>query len=381
MKIIAIFSSCLMLIFCNFPLLNAAITVNPWDFSAFAFQNLGISSNPISGGFDTAASAGGVYGSNSTNALQIGFNFSQHPSATYGLYANGTANINGAVTINGGSSGSMNVGGSIAVTTVNGVSFNGNVVAGGNLTGSSITITGNLTLGGTKQSTSTSVSGTTTQNASYTSPLDYLAYKTYFQQASSYWGGLSGSTVSGSTPTINVGAGRTIINISTSTWSGLSTLTLTGGNSSSSFVIINLTGGGANFTLLPNTLVLAGGQLSKSNVLINYLATSTVTVGSGTNLNLDASILAPSSTVIANSSSFVNIGGNLIANNIEGAYSVQGPDFIGFQADQTNFTVPEPSTYLSLGSMLLGILLMKIFKSQKSKVKGIPNVAQKLDLG
>jgi choice-of-anchor A domain-containing protein len=319
--------------------LAADINSDPWQMNVYTISGMGNSNSAYSGASiqGTVGSGGNVYLSS------VGLNTSG-PAATYALYANGNASFVSSSSYNGG----LSVGGNLNYTSS---ATTGNVQSGGNLTGSSGNIQGNVTLQGTNQAGGGLViSGTVAQNQPFTNPLNASAVNSYFQNASSFWGGLSStatwSNVYGQIVVSNLQAGRNIVSLSLANINSAWGIQLSG--PSNAFVVFNITD--LSGTLETVTYNFSGG-MGLSNVLFNLTNSTSLSMSGGTY----ASVLAPLSTVTFGSGM---LQGNFVSNNLLGNGSFQQGSFSGFAADQANFAVavPEPHTYLLLGSMLAGVL-------------------------
>lgn len=376
MKIIHLFLPMVVLVF-SCATLSASITVNPWAFSLYSFNDAGSSGSPLALQVTTPGGPNGVIGIGG-NVYGIANAWGNGQSnAAFDVYVGGNATFSGNPNIGSSSAGgSINAVGNLTMTGSSRAS--GDVVIGGSLFGvSTANIQGNATLGGTNQG-SVSIGGTLTQNQAYTAPVDFAAYNTYFTQASNYWGGLAQNvTLTGTTNLIGtLASGRNIINMTLAQWNSLTQLSLSG--SSSTWLVINITDptNSASASLDGTVLHPSGAGFQASNTLINYIAsTSDLTITGGSTLNTN--LLAPNANfdVALGTSNMTVQGGNLIAKSIIGngtstALNITSAnDFVGFANDQSNFSVPvpEPSTYISLGSMLLGVFFLAGMKQPIKK--------------
>lgn len=318
----------------------SASAPNPYEFNVYAIQNIGTSSSYYGSDYQGIAGAGGnVY----FTGFSLNANGSYNPSQPYSLFTGGGATFGSGSVNNGGISSGGNI--NLTSTTVNGP-----ISGGGNLQGGTGQVNGNVSITGTNSSALT-INGSLTTGAAYSSTLDHAAVASYFNNASSFWGGLSATSSwvnsYGQIQVSNLSSGRNIVNLNASDLSGIYGLKLSG--PSDAFVVFNITGLASNQSLQAFSLDLSGG-VNSNDILLNIPGTNSIAMQGGTYV----SILAPGSNV--NFSSGL-LAGNLIVQNLTGAGQVNLGQFTGFAGDQSNFNtqVPEPSTYMLLGTLLLAI--------------------------
>lgn len=310
---------------------------NPYDFNVFTTQNIGTSSQYYGSDFEGIAGAGGsaYFTGFSLNALG-----SYNPSQPYSLFTGGSATFGSGQVNNGGISAGGNV--NLSSTTVNGP-----ISSGGSLQGGNGTVNGNVSVSGTNTSSLT-INGSVATGQAYTPSLNLADVSNYFKSASSFWGGLS-QTASwvnsfGQIQVSGLQSGRNIVNLNYSDLSGVYGAKLSG--PADAFVIFNISGVPSNGNLQYLSLDLSGG-INSSDILINLPVANSISINGGS-----FNVLAPLTDITYNSGA---LNGILVAQNLYGSGQVNLGTFTGYAADQNNFNtqVPEPSTYVLLGSMLL----------------------------
>lgn len=331
----------LSIIFASFLVVNTnaqAADPNPYDFNVYATQNIGSSSSYYGSDFEGIAGAGGsVY----FTGFSLNATGTYSPSQPYSLFTGGSVNFASGSVNNGG----ITAGGNV---NLNSTTVNGPISSGGNLQGGTGQVNGNVSISGTNTSALT-INGTVSTGQAYNPSLNLQNVTNYFKSASTFWGGLSQTSSwansFGQIQVAGLQSGRNIVNLNYSDLAGVYGIKLSG--SSDAFVIFNINGvpsSGANLQFL--SLDLSGG-ITNSDILINLGVANSITINGGS-----FNILAPLTDITYNSGA---LNGILVAQNLNGSGQVNRGTFDGFAADQGNFNtqVPEPSTYVLLGSMLL----------------------------
>jgi choice-of-anchor A domain-containing protein len=312
---------------------------NPWDFNVYTLQNIGTQQNPYGSDFQGIAGSGGddYFSGFSLNALTGPF--------VYSLYSGGNVNFQNGSISNGGIEALGNV-------TVNSASVSGNIHGGGNLFGNSGSINGSVILGGQNfKGPSLSVSGPIQTNVPFVPSLDLLSVSNFFASASQTWGGLAPTAtwnnVYGQIVVSNLSSGKNVVNLSLSDLNSAWGIALNG--PSDAYVIINILDAAVNNALIHDITFNLSGGLTKDGVLYNLPNAESLLLSGGQYL----SILAPFADVTHNPGL---VTGNLVAENLYGSGQVNLGSFIGFK--DYHVGVPEPSTYLILGSLLGGVMFL-----------------------
>jgi choice-of-anchor A domain-containing protein len=327
--------------------LQLAAALNPWSFNVYTIDNIGSSSQGYGSDFQGIAGSGGSsylsnFSLNGDNTV---------PSSIYSLYSEGNVVFNSGSVSNGG----IQTGGNANLSSI---TVSGTVYAAGSLTGSGGSISGNVVLGETNQS-SLSINGTVSQNQPFTSTVNYNTFNSFFTNASQFWGNqaqnVTWSVSFGQMSVGNLAAGRNVINLTAAQFNSVTSLSVSG--PSTAFLIINIDGN--NLTTLNSLTFNLSGGLTLNNVLVNLPQATSVTLNGGT----FGSLLAPLATV-----TFPNglLTGNLIAENLLGSGQVDQGTFTGFSQDQ-GLTVPEPSSYMVMGSFLLMTMSLWFKKNNQFK--------------
>ncbi|MFA6915704.1 MAG: collagen-binding domain-containing protein [Parachlamydiales bacterium] len=326
-KIIALLSALLF----SFAPVNADFS--PWLFNVYAIDSIGTPAQAY------GSSIQGIVGAGNNayfNGASIHSNAGAGPGTAYSLYTGGKAVWTSGNVQNGG----IDAGGNV---TISSTSVNGNISSGGKLTGTSGNISGNVTLAQTNQaSPSLTISGTLQENTPYTPSINLSAVSAFFQNASSTWAAMSTNVLAvnnfGQLLVTVLTPGMNFLNLTAAQFNSYWGMNFIGTNASN--LVINITD--TNFSGTLNNLVYSfTGGMTSSNLLVNANSATNILI-SGQN----ASLLAPNALITFPSG---QVTGNLVANNLRGAGSVVSGSFSGF----ASIAVPEPSTYLILGSMLL----------------------------
>jgi choice-of-anchor A domain-containing protein len=318
--------------------ISAGSTPAPYNFNVYTSGNIGTSANPYGADFEGLVGSGGsAYFSNfSANA--------NGPAYMYSVYSGGSFSMTSGSTSNGGIEAAGNI-------TVNSATIAGNVHGGGNLSGANGTITGNASLAGINTSSLT-INGTVTTNQPFVPSLNLPSVTTYFQNASSYWGGLAPTATfnpaTGQVSTLS--SGRNIVDLSLSQLSGVTSIVLNG--PSNAFVIFDISTATPTAQTLNDVTFNLSGGLTSSDILFNLTNATQLTLTGGY-----LSVLAPEASITFTSGV---VTGNLVAQNLYGAGQANTGTFTGFQLDQNNFNIqaPEPSTYALLFGFLGVVLLI-----------------------
>lgn len=329
-----------------------AIAFDPSIFNVYAIDGIGSASQLYGSDFQGITGSGGdVYFAN------FSLNLINNPSPGTGvsLYSGGNVTYQGGSISNGGIEASKNV-------NLSNSSVSGDVKSGGNVNLNGGTVQGNVSAAGTVTKNNATVTGSTNQGQSFVPSVNYGSIASFFKSASTFY--KDQSTSSNLNVTNNYGQ-LVVSNLS----SGLNVLNLTGDQYRYYSVtgqgqtgVFNGTNSGTNHTIKilgPSDAYLvlnvdgvamgtfnslsfdSGSTVALSNFLINLPNATTVTLNGGT----FGSILAPLASV-----TFPNglVTGNLIADYLYGGGQVNIGQFTGWGT-----AVPEPGTYLLMGSSLL----------------------------
>jgi choice-of-anchor A domain-containing protein len=319
--------------------------VQPWYFNVYTIDGIGSQATPYGSDFQGIAGSGGnVYFQNfSLN------NLNTNPSTGISLYTQGSTYFGSGSIENGGIESMGNV-------NLNNTSTFGNIISASNLQGNGGTVTGNVTLGGTNQSTIT-IQGTVQQNQSVSPSINYANINSYFQNASNFWGTQQQSknwvNQYGQIVIDNLVSGRNVINMTAQEFNNAWGIKASG--PSDAFLIINVDGVNLSGGLESVVFDLSGG-LNLNNVLVNLPTATSVTLNGGG----FSSLLAPLADITFNPGLLT---GNLIAKTLFGSGQVNQGAFVGFSQDH-GLNVPEPGTYLILGSFILLVVLVTARKKQ-----------------
>lgn len=327
------------------PLFADAPNPNPYSLNVFATQNIGTSGSNYGSDFEGMAGAGG-------NAYFSGFSLNAtgtySPSQPYSLFTGGNVFFGSGSVNNGG----IEAGGNVNLSSI---TVNGPISAGGSLQGGNGTVNGNVSVGGANTSALT-INGSIATGQAFSPTLNLTDVSNYFKSASSFWGGLAQTAnwvnSFGQIQVSGLQSGRNIVNLNYSDLAGVYGAKLTG--PSDAFVIFNINNvpsGGGNLQFL--SLDLSGG-ITNSDILVNLAVANSLSINGGS-----FSVLAPNTDITYGSGA---LNGILVAQNLYGSGQVNKGTFDGFATDQGNFSteVPEPSTYMLLGTMLLvGAVIQK----------------------
>lgn len=340
-----VLSKCLIILSAfvfSFASVNADFS--PWLFNVYAINNIG---TPPQGYGSNIQGIVGAGGNAYFSGASLHTNAGAGPGTAYSLYTGGNTTWTSGNVQNGGIAAGGNV-------TINNTSVGGGVTGGGNLSGSSGSINGNVTLAGNNNANpGLTISGTVQQNTPYTSPINLAAVSSFFQNASSTYAAMSTNVTAvnnfGQLLVSALSPGLNILNLTAAQFNSYWGINFTGTNATN--LVINITD--TNYSGTLNNLVYSfNGSMTSSNLLVNANSATNLTI-SGQN----ASLLAPNATITFPSGQVI---GNLVAKNLTGAGSVVSGAFAGF----ASIGVPEPSTYLLLGSMLILCFYLTRRKSQ-----------------
>lgn len=324
-----------VLIATSLPLYGA---FNPWDFNVYTSGDIGKASSPYQTDFQGIA---GSAGSDYFSGFSLNLINQAGPQPGVSLYTQGNAVIQNSQIENGG----IQAGGNV---NVSGSAVYGAVSANGNFTGSNGTIYGNVTAGGTYTNQGgLTVNGSVTTGQSTPSAVNFSQITSFFQNASNFWGNLTPTTTAtnnfGTLVVSPLSTGINVLNLTLAQIAAATSLSISG--DSSGLLVVNVTGTG---TLSPQELkAISLNGFANTKFLYNILGISDLLLSSGGSY---ASILAPNSNVTAQ---WGLVTGNLIAKNLYGSGQVNSGAFVGYS--QLSTAVPEPSTYIVLATMLLGM--------------------------
>lgn len=321
----------------------SATDPKPYEFNVYTIHDIGKTNAVYGSDFQGPAATGGNanFGGFSLNAVG--------PAYNYSLYSNGNVLLNSGSFNNGGVQAAGNI--SISSGTIN-----GNISGGGNLQGGTGQVNGNVSISGTNTSSLT-INGTTQTGQPFSPNLNIPSITQYFQNASSYWGGLSPTATYtnnfGQLVVSNLSSGRNVVNLTFADLSNSYGIALNG--PADAFVIFNISDATPTDTLLKSVTFSYLNGISGTDVLFNLTNATKVNLNGGEYL----SILAPNADITFPSGL---VTGNLIANNLFGSGQVNIGGFTGFPIDEHNFNVqvPEPETYLTLaGFICLAFVLLR----------------------
>lgn len=337
MKYLTVFSISLFLL--GFHTLTAAPSDHPWDLSIYSFENLGKDGDAFKYGTTYGSVGSGENIFLSGYSVDAGNQLATWPQAAF---AGGDFSSK-----NGSVYGDLEVGGNLYLY---GVGYADTARVGGNLVGRNATFSGTAYLGGQNQS-NLSITGDVFTNQAYMPTFDHSKAKDVFQAASSYWGSLNptASWVNqwGKIQVGDLQSGRNIVDISLDDIASAWGIGLTG--PADAFVIFNITDSTVTGDdLLKRVSFQLSGGLGMEDILFNITNAESLTLQSGNY----ASILAPGADLNLASTSVI---GSLVGENIYGSGSARDTPFAGYMVDQDHFitSVPEPHTWLILGSLLL----------------------------
>ena len=348
---------------------SPASAFDPFIFNVYAIDGIGTSGQLYGSDFQGIAGSGGdVYFANfSLNAIN-----NPSPGTGVSLYSGGNVTYQGGSISNGGIEATKNV-------NLSNSSVSGHVNSGGNVNLTGGTVQGNVKAAGTVTKTNATVTGTTTQGQSFVPSVNYGNIASFFKNASTYYktqatgSNLNVTNNYGTLTIAGLNAGLNVLNLTADqyryysvTGSGQTSVyngTNSGNNHSikilgpnNAYLVLNVDGVSMGTF---NSLSFDGSStIGLSSLLINLPNATSVTLNGGT----FGSILAPLASV-----TFPNglVTGNLIADYLYGAGQVNVGAFQGWST-----TVPEPGTYLILGSTLLAAAyLMHKRKKQSVRIK------------
>lgn len=371
--------------------LKAALS--PSMIQVYSVNDIGSAANPFQNVMPLTAAGGNIFfDSSSTPTYIIPLDTGGQP---YGLFAGG--NISGKISFSQKGSGSsattrigaggIEAGGNVVLGTASTVTagklINGPISSGGNVSATNYQINGNITAAGTYTGSNT-VSGTVTTGQAFTPTLNYAAVTQYFNLASTYWK----NTAPNVTPiinntlqtiTVNGTTGQNVINLTLSQLNGKQ-INFSLPDATSSYLVINITDVATSATLNINDINATNFE-NTNQIIFNTPNIQNLTIMTSALTDI-AGFLSPNTNLFFNDPASTVINGSLIANNIfddPNSISNGGPTvepmpypgtpnfnlrlqatkpFIGFAAGEANFAVPEPSTYLIMGSLILGIAII-----------------------
>ncbi len=319
---------------------------NPWDFNVYTSGDIGKSSSPYQSDFQGIA---GSAGSDYFSGFSLNLINQTGPQPEVSLYTQGNAVIQNSQIENGGIQARGNV-------NVSGSAVYGGVSSNGNFTGSNGTIYGNVTTGGTYTNQGgLTVHGSVTRGQVTPSAVNFSQVTSYFQNASNFWGNLTPTATAnnnlGTLVVSPLSSGLNVLNLTLAQIAAATSMSISG--DSSGYLVVNVTGTGTSSPQELKALSLNG--FANTKFLYNILGISDLLLSSGGSY---ASILAPFSNV---TTQWGLVTGNLVANNLYGSGQVNSGTFVGYS--QLSTAVPEPSTYIVLATMLLGLgyLTSKVF--------------------